>query len=75
MNYVLNQNWKGQEETQVDIYIFQFRCCENNIEALPYFKMTLPFFQVLQKSPPHSSVTLSHTIESIMNDSVGQDVT
>ena len=52
MNYVLNQNWKGQEETQVDIYIFQFRCCENNIEALPYFKMTLPFFQVLQKSPP-----------------------
>ena len=29
---------------------FEFRCFENNIESLRYFKMTLPLFQVLQKS-------------------------
>ena len=39
-------------------------------QRLCYFKMTLP--QVLQKVSPHSSaVTLSHTIESITNGSVG----
>ena len=39
-------------------------------QRLCYFKMTLP--QVLQKvSPDSSAVTLSHTIESITNGSVG----
>ena len=39
-------------------------------QRLCYFKMILP--QVLQKVSLHSSaVTLSHTIESIRNDSAG----
>ena len=45
--YVPNQNGKVQEETPDR---FKFRCCENNIETLRYFKMSLPLFQVLQKS-------------------------
>ena len=36
---------------------FKFRCCEDNIETLRYFKLTLPLFQVLQKSLP---IPLSH---------------
>ena len=31
---------------------FKFRCCENKIETLPYFKMTLSLVQILQKSLP-----------------------
>ena len=31
---------------------FQFRCCENSVKTLRYFKMTLPLFQVLQISLP-----------------------
>ena len=45
--YVPNQNGKAQEETAG-----KFRCCENNIETVRYFKMTLPLFEVLQKSLP-----------------------
>ena len=43
------QNGKFQEETPGR---FKFRCCENNIETFHYFKMTLPLFQVVQKSLP-----------------------
>ena len=38
---------------------FQFSCCENNIEPLRYFKMTLPIFQFLQKSL-HIPLSLCH---------------
>ena len=63
--YVPNQNEKVQEETHDR---FKFRGCENNIETLRYFKMTLPLFEVLQKSLP---IPLSHAIETITNASVG----
>ena len=47
--YVPNQNGKAQEETAGKL---KFRCCENNIETVRYFKMTLSLFEVLQKSLP-----------------------
>ena len=47
--YVPNQNGNAQEETAGRL---KFRCCENNIETVCYFKMTLPLFEVLQKSLP-----------------------
>ena len=66
MNYAPNQNGKVQEETLAD----------SNSDAvkttlrLRYFKITIPLFKGLQKSRP-IPVTLSHTIESITNGSVG----
>ena len=37
---------------------------------LRYFKMTIPLLQSSSKITPNSYVTLSHTVESITNDSV-----
>ena len=51
---------------------FQFRCCENNDDRPSVlFKNDPPSFASPSKISPHSSVTLSHTIERIANSSVG----
>ena len=68
MNYVSNQNGK----------VLEGMLAGSNSDALKttltrclrYFKMNLSLLQDLRISL-HSSVTLSHTIESIANGSVG----
>ena len=49
MNYVPNQNEKVLEETLLG---FNSDAMKTTLRHLRYFKMTLPFFQVLQKSLP-----------------------
>ena len=51
--------------------MFQFRCFEDNIETSELFQNDSPSFASSSKISSHSSATLSHTIESIKNDSVG----
>ena len=63
MNLSSNSKWVSSGKNAWQI---KFRCCENNIETIRYFKITLPLFQVLQKSLP-----ISITNESIANSSVG----
>ena len=50
---------------------FQFRSCENNNETSTLFQNDPPSFASSSEILPHSSVTLLHTIESIMNGSEG----
>ena len=55
---------------------FQFRCCENNTEMTSaLFQNDPPSFASSSKISPKYSVTLSHIIESIINDFVGYRVT
>ena len=50
MNFCCRSKWETPGR-------FKFRCYKKNIETLSNFKMTLPIFQVLQKSLP---IPLSH---------------
>ena len=63
MNLSSKSKWvsSGRNSWQI-----KFRCCENNIESLRFFKITLPLFQVLQKSLP-----INITNESTAYGSVG----
>ena len=68
MNYVPNQNEKVLKEKRSK---FQFICCENNIEkSSTLFQNDSHSFVSFSKISPHSSVTLSHSIESITSSSV-----
>ena len=72
MNYVPNQNGKVLAKNDSR---FQFRCCENYIGMFTLFQNDPRSFASSSKISPHSSVTLSHIIESITNDSVGKGIT
>ena len=50
MNYVLNQNGKVLEETLAGSNSDPLK---TTLRCLRYFKLTLPFLQVLQKSLPN----------------------
>ena len=67
MNNVPNKNSKVLEETVAG---FNSYAAEKKLRGLRNFKMTLPLFQVLENVYSHSSVTLSHIIDSIKNGSV-----
>ena len=71
MNYFPNQNGKVLKET---ITGSNSDAVKITLRRLCRFKMILPLLQVFQKSFP-IPVTLSHTIESITNGSVGYGVT
>ena len=49
MNYVPNQNGKILEKT---LACSNSDAMKTKLRGLPYFKITLPFLQVLQKSVP-----------------------
>ena len=66
MNYVPKWESSGRNASR-----FQFRCCENTIETSKLFQNDPPSFASSSKISSHSSITLSHTIENIKNDSVG----
>ena len=70
MNYFHNQN--GKVPSRRNASRFQCRCRENNIEMTStLFQNEAPSFASSSQISPHSSVNLSHTIESITNGSVG----
>ena len=68
MNYVPSQNGKYLEETLAG---FNSDDVKTTLRHLLCFKSDPPSFASYSKTSPHLSVTLLHTIESIMNGSEG----
>ena len=71
MKYVPNQNGKVLEEALAGFDSDDVKRCENNNEMSALFQNYSPSFASFPRVFPHFSVTLLHTIESIMNSSEG----